>query len=419
MTEVTPTGPQDSAATTAAAVPPEAPIKAEAAQAAATKKTNLREYGIVGALVAIVILFQVLTGGKLLMPDNVASLFQQNAYVMVLAIGMVMVIIAGHIDLSVGSIVAFIGGVLAIAMVNWNLPWVLAVVIGLALGLVIGAWQGFWVAYVGVPAFIVTLAGMLIFRGLAILIVGETIAGLPSGFVGISNAGLLGLLGYAGAADILTLVIGIAAIVAFLFSQLRTRRTMKSHDLRVEPSAMFLTKLVGVSLLIAVFTWILAQSAIGTPYVLILVAILILAYAFLMGRTVFGRHIYAIGGNVHAAVLSGVNVKTMNFRIFVNMGLLASIAALVTTSRAGAALAAAGSNYELDAIAACFIGGTAVTGGVGKVSGVIVGALIMGVLNMGLSIIGTNPALQNVIKGLVLLIAVAFDLINKRRAAGA
>ncbi|MBK8869035.1 MAG: sugar ABC transporter permease [Dermatophilaceae bacterium] len=419
MTEVTPTGPQDSAATTAAAVPPEAPIKAEAAQAAATKKTNLREYGIVGALVAIVILFQVLTGGKLLMPDNVASLFQQNAYVMVLAIGMVMVIIAGHIDLSVGSIVAFIGGVLAIAMVNWNLPWVLAVIIGLALGLVIGAWQGFWVAYVGVPAFIVTLAGMLIFRGLAILIVGETIAGLPSGFVGISNAGLLGLLGYAGAADILTLVIGIAAIVAFLFSQLRTRRTMKSHDLRVEPSAMFLTKLVGVSLLIAVFTWILAQSAIGTPYVLILVAILILAYAFLMGRTVFGRHIYAIGGNVHAAVLSGVNVKTMNFRIFVNMGLLASIAALVTTSRAGAALAAAGSNYELDAIAACFIGGTAVTGGVGKVSGVIVGALIMGVLNMGLSIIGTNPALQNVIKGLVLLIAVAFDLINKRRAAGA
>ena len=419
MTEVTPTGPQDSAATTAAAVPPEAPIKAEAAQAAATKKTNLREYGIVGALVAIVILFQVLTGGKLLMPDNVASLFQQNAYVMVLAIGMVMVIIAGHIDLSVGSIVAFIGGVLAIAMVNWNLPWVLAVIIGLALGLVIGAWQGFWVAYVGVPAFIVTLAGMLIFRGLAILIVGETIAGLPSGFVGISNAGLLGLLGYAGAADILTLVIGIAAIVAFLFSQVRTRRTMKSHDLRVEPSAMFLTKLVGVSLLIAVFTWILAQSAIGTPYVLILVAILILAYAFLMGRTVFGRHIYAIGGNVHAAVLSGVNVKTMNFRIFVNMGLLASIAALVTTSRAGAALAAAGSNYELDAIAACFIGGTAVTGGVGKVSGVIVGALIMGVLNMGLSIIGTNPALQNVIKGLVLLIAVAFDLINKRRAAGA
>ncbi len=415
MTQVTPTGPQAPDAADAVA----ATGKTDGTQAAAAKKTNLREYGIVGALIAIVILFQLLTGGKLLMPDNVASLFQQNAYVMILAIGMVMVIIAGHIDLSVGSIVAFIGGVLAIAMMNWHLPWIAAVLVGVALGLVIGAWQGFWVAYVGVPAFIVTLAGMLIFRGLAILIVGETIAGLPEGFVGISNAGLLGMLGFAGAADVLTLVIGIAGIVAFVFSQLRTRATMRTHNLKVEPGSMFLTKLVGVSLLLAVFTWILSQSAIGTPYVLILVAVLIFAYGFLMGRTVFGRHVYAIGGNVHAAVLSGVNVKTMNFRIFINMGLLASLAAVVTTSRAGAALAAAGNNYELDAIAACFIGGTAVTGGVGKVSGVIVGALIMGVLNMGLSIIGTNPALQNVIKGLVLLIAVAFDLINKRRAAGA
>ena len=415
MTQVTPTGPQAPDAADAVA----ATGKTDGTQAAAAKKTNLREYGIVGALIAIVVLFQLLTGGKLLMPDNVASLFQQNAYVMILAIGMVMVIIAGHIDLSVGSIVAFIGGVLAIAMMNWHLPWIVAVLVGVALGLVIGAWQGFWVAYVGVPAFIVTLAGMLIFRGLAILIVGETNAGLPEGFVGISNAGLLGMLGFAGAADVLTLVIGIAGIVAFVFSQLRTRATMRSHNLKVEPGSMFLTKLVGVSLLLAVFTWILSQSAIGTPYVLILVAVLIFAYGFLMGRTVFGRHVYAIGGNVHAAVLSGVNVKTMNFRIFINMGLLASLAAVVTTSRAGAALAAAGNNYELDAIAACFIGGTAVTGGVGKVSGVIVGALIMGVLNMGLSIIGTNPALQNVIKGLVLLIAVAFDLINKRRAAGA
>ncbi len=415
MTQVTPTGPQAPDAADAVA----ATGKTDGTQAAAAKKTNLREYGIVGALIAIVVLFQLLTGGKLLMPDNVASLFQQNAYVMILAIGMVMVIIAGHIDLSVGSIVAFIGGVLAIAMMNWHLPWIVAVLVGVALGLVIGAWQGFWVAYVGVPAFIVTLAGMLIFRGLAILIVGETIAGLPEGFVGISNAGLLGTLGFAGAADVLTLVIGIAGIAAFVFSQLRTRATMRSHNLKVEPGSMFLTKLVGVSLLLAVFTWILSQSAIGTPYVLILVAVLIFAYGFLMGRTVFGRHVYAIGGNVHAAVLSGVNVKTMNFRIFINMGLLASLAAVVTTSRAGAALAAAGNNYELDAIAACFIGGTAVTGGVGKVSGVIVGALIMGVLNMGLSILGTNPALQNVIKGLVLLIAVAFDLVNKRRAAGA
>ncbi len=383
------------------------------------KRTNLREYGILGALIIIVLLFQVLTGGKLLQPDNVASLIQQNAYVMILAIGMVMVIVAGHIDLSVGSIVAFIGGVLAIAMVNWNLPWLLAVILGLAVGVAVGAWQGFWVAYVGVPAFIVTLAGMLVFRGLAIIIVGETIAGLPSGFVAISNGGLLGLLGYAGVLDVFTLVIGALAIAAFVAGQLRTRRTLRAHDLMVEPRGAFLAKLVVIGLLIAFFTWVLAASAIGMPYVLVIVAVLILAYAFLMNRTVFGRHIYAIGGNVHAAVLSGVNVRRVNFRIFVNMGLLAAIAAVVTTSRAGAGIASAGVNYELDAIAAAFIGGTAVSGGVGKVSGAIVGALIMGVLNMGLSIMSVNPAWQQAIKGLVLLAAVAFDLLNKRKVAGA
>ena len=383
------------------------------------KKTNLREYGIIGALIVIVILFQILTGGKLLQPDNVASLIQQNAYVMILAIGMVMVIVAGHIDLSVGSVVAFIGGVLAHAMITWGLPWIVAVLIGLAVGVAVGAWQGFWVAYVGIPAFIVTLAGMLIFRGLAIIIVGETIAGLPSGFVSISNAGLLGLLGFAGVADVFTLAIGAVAIGAFVMGQLRTRRTLRQHDLMLEPKPAFLGKLVIISLLIAFLTWVLAASAIGMPYVLVLVAALILAYAFLMGRTVFGRHIYAIGGNVHAAVLSGVNVKKVNFWIFVNMGFLASIAAIVTTSRAGAGIAAAGQNYELYAIAACFIGGTAVTGGVGRVSGAIVGALIMGVLNMGLSIMSVNPAWQQAIKGLVLLAAVAFDLVNKRKAAGA
>ncbi|HET7398276.1 MAG TPA: multiple monosaccharide ABC transporter permease [Intrasporangium sp.] len=383
------------------------------------KRTSLREYGILGALIVIVLLFQVLTGGKLLQPDNVASLIQQNAYVMILAIGMVMVIVAGHIDLSVGSIVAFIGGILAIAMVNWHLPWLLAVVVGLAVGVAVGAWQGFWVAYVGIPAFIVTLAGMLVFRGLAIIIVGETIAGLPSGFVAISNGGLLGVLGYAGVLDVFTLAIGALAIAAFVLGQLRTRRTLRQHDLMVEPAPGFVVKLVVIGLLIGFFTWVLASSAIGMPYVLVIVAALILAYAFLMNRTVFGRHIYAIGGNVHAAVLSGVNVRKVNFRIFVNMGLLSALAAVVTTSRAGAGIASAGLNYELDAIAACFIGGTAVTGGVGKVSGAIVGALIMGVLNMGLSIMSVNPAWQQAIKGLVLLAAVAFDLLNKRKASGA
>ncbi|MCG7320856.1 multiple monosaccharide ABC transporter permease [Arsenicicoccus bolidensis] len=383
------------------------------------RRINLREYGIIGALIVIVGLFQVLTGGKLLMADNVASLIQQNAYVMILAAGMVMVIVAGHIDLSVGSVVAFVGGVLAVAMMSWNLPWPAAVLLALVLGAAIGAWQGFWIAYVGVPAFIVTLAGMLVFRGLAIIVVGETIAGLPGGFVSISNGGLLGGLGFLGQADVLTLVIGLVAIAGLVLGQLRTRRTLRGHGLAMEPTGMFVLKLVVIGALIVFLTWVLASSAIGLPYVLILVALLVLGYGFLMGQTVFGRHIYAIGGNVHSAVLSGVDVKKVNFWVFVNMGLLAAVASVVTTARAGAGIAAAGQNFELDAIAACFIGGTAVTGGVGRVSGAIVGALIMGVLNMGLSIMAVNPAWQQAIKGLVLLAAVAFDLMNKRRNASA
>jgi len=377
-----------------------------------------REYGILGALVAIVLLFQVLTGGRLLRPDNVASLLQQNAYVMILAIGMLMVIVAGHIDLSVGSIVAFIGGVLAIAMRHWNRPWPLAILLALALGGLIGAWQGFWVAFVGIPAFIVTLAGMLIFRGLAIIIVGETIAGLPSGFVRISNGGATGWFGFAGVLDVFTLVLGAVAIAGLVFSQLRARRALASHDLVTESAGIFWGKIVVIGAIIAYFTWVLSRSALGTPFVLLLCATLILAYGFVMGRTVFGRHIYAIGGNVAAARLSGVNVVKTNFWIFVNMGVLAALASVVTTSRAGAAVAAAGQNFELDAIAACFIGGTAVTGGVGRVTGAIIGALIMGTLNMGLSIMSVDPAWQQAIKGLVLLGAVAFDLINKRKAAG-
>ena len=415
MTDVTPETPMPENTGLAAAQTP-GTDPAEETGEDKVRKGNIREYGILGALVAIVVLFQILTGGKLLQPDNVASLIQQNAYVMILAIGMVMVIVAGHIDLSVGSVVAFIGGILAIAMVNWNLPWIAAVLLGLAVGLAIGAWQGFWVAYVGIPAFIVTLAGMLVFRGLAIIIVGQTIAGLPNGFVQISNGGVLGLLGFSGQIDVFTLLIGLLGVAGFIWTQFRSRASLKKHDLMVESSTAFIAKLVLVSLLVAYFAWVLSRSAIGTPYVLLVVGLLIFGYAFLMGRSVFGRHIYAIGGNVHAAVLSGVDVRKVNFRIFVNMGLLAAVAAVVTTSRAGAGVAAAGQNFELDAIAACFIGGTAVTGGVGKVSGAIIGALIMGVLNMGLSIMSVNPAWQQAIKGLVLLAAVAFDLVNKRRA---
>ncbi|SDS77581.1 putative multiple sugar transport system permease protein [Paraoerskovia marina] len=377
---------------------------------------NVRQYGIVGALIVIVLLFQVLTDGRLLYPNNIASLIQQNAYVMILAIGMVMVIVAGHIDLSVGSVVAFVGGLCAIMLTDWELPWILAVVLSLGIGALVGMWQGFWIAYVGIPAFIVTLAGMLIFRGLAIVLVGTTVAGLPSSFNAISNGSLPNWLGFIGDADVVTLCIGAVGIVAFAVTQWRSRAAARRHELAVEPMSAFVIKLVVASVLIAVVTYWLSLSAGGTPIVLLIVGALIIGYTFVLNRTVFGRHIYAVGGNRHAAVLSGVNSRRVDFGIFVNMGVLAAVAAIVTTSRAGAGVASAGVNYELDAIAACFIGGTAVTGGVGRISGAMIGALIMGVLNMGLSIMAVDAAWQQAIKGLVLLLAVAFDLVSKRRS---
>ncbi|QGQ18754.1 sugar ABC transporter permease [Cellulomonas sp. JZ18] len=377
---------------------------------------NARQYGIFGALIVIVLLFQVLTDGKLLLANNVAALFQQNAYVMILAIGMVMVIVAGHIDLSVGSVVAFVGGVVAVSMRDFDLSWPVAVLLGIAIGGVVGAWQGFWVAYVGIPAFIVTLAGMLVFRGLALVVVGETVAGLPSSFIAISKGSLPNVLGFASNMDVVTLLIGALAVAAIVISQLRARASMRKHDLHVEAGGLFVAKLALIAVGIGILTVILSFSAGGTPIVLVVVGVLVVAYSFLMGRTVFGRHIYAIGGNRLAAGLSGVNTRRVDFWIFVNMGLLAGVAAIVTTARAGAAIAAAGQNFELDAIAACFIGGAAVTGGIGRISGAIIGALIMGVLNMGLSIMSVDPAWQMAIKGLVLLLAVAFDLLNKRRA---
>ncbi len=379
---------------------------------------NARQYGIFAALVVIILLFQVMTDGGLLRADNVSSLFKQNAYVMILAIGMVMVIIAGHIDLSVGSVVAFVGGVVAVLIENVGLPWFVAVILGVLVGALVGAWQGFWVAYVGVPAFIVTLAGMLIFRGLALALVGNSVPVSSTAFKAIAANSLPNVLGRVGSADVLTLAIGALLILVSVFSMVRARTSMLRHKLSVEPAGVFVTKVVIASAAIAAVALLLSTSRGGTPNVLVICGVLIVVYSFVMGRTVFGRHIYAIGGNRQAARLSGVDIRKVDFWIFVNIGALGGIAAVIVTSRLGSALAAAGSGYELDAIAACFIGGAAVTGGIGRVSGAIVGALIMGVLNQGLSIMNVDPSWTQVIKGLVLLAAVAYDLVNKRRGGG-
>jgi putative multiple sugar transport system permease protein len=376
---------------------------------------NLRQYGILAALVVIIILFQILTRGRLLMPGNVNNLIQQNAYVIILAIGMVIVIIAGHIDLSVGSVVAMVGAVSAISMNVWGLPWWVAIVLALATGAAVGAWQGFWVAFVGIPAFIVTLAGMLIFRGLTlVLLTGGTIAGLPRTFTAVGAGWLPPVLGELGGRDLLTLVIGAAASVGFVAQQLRTRATLRKLELPREVRGSFIAKAVIVVVAIMALSWALAGYS-GMPIILIILAALILLYTFVLNQTVFGRHVYAMGGNLFAAQMSGVKTRWVNFFIFVNMGFLAGLAGVVSTARAGGAVAGAGQNFELDAIAAVFIGGAAVQGGVGTVVGAVVGGLVMGVLNMGLSILSVDAAWQMAIKGLVLLLAVAFDVFNKRR----
>ena len=376
----------------------------------------MRQYGILVALVAIIVLFQFLTGGLLLAPNNLASLIQQNAYVMILAVGMVMIIIARHIDLSVGSLVGFIGGIIGLLVVGSGVPWPLAVLIAVLIGVLVGCWQGFWVAVMEIPAFIVTLAGMLIFRGLTVVLVQRTVSGLPASFVSIANGSLPSWLGYLKNYDGVTILIGALAIAGMVLSQLRTRRRQVVAGRPVDPWLGFVARQALFAAAIAVVTGILAYSAGGTPVVLVIVGLVILVYSFVMGKTVFGRHIYAVGGNLKAARLSGVNVKKVDFLVFVNMGFLAALAAVVTTSRAGAAVSTAGNLYEMDAIAAAYIGGAAVSGGVGRVSGAIVGALIMGVLNMGLSIMAVDSAWQQAIKGLVLLLAVAIDIVGKRRA---
>lgn len=376
---------------------------------------DLRQYGILAALVAITLLIEVLTGGRLLMPGNVNNLIQQNSYVLILAIGMVMVIIAGHIDLSVGSVVAMVGAVAALAMSEWHLPWWLAVLVALFAGALVGAWQGFWVAYVQIPAFIVTLAGMLLFRGLTLVFLhGGTIGGLPEEFVAISAGWLPSWLGTVGRVDVLTMVLGLAACVLLVVFQVSARNARKKLALPVEGLIQLWGKAIVASAAILAVCWQLANYS-GTPIILIILAALILGYNFILNRSVFGRHVYAIGGNFFAAVMSGVKTKRVNFALFVNIGMLAALAGVVSTSRAGSAVASAGQNYELDAIAAVFIGGAAVQGGVGTVTGAMIGGLVMGVLNMGLSILSVDAAWKMAIKGLVLLLAVAFDLVNKRR----
>ncbi|KQM82367.1 multiple monosaccharide ABC transporter permease [Agromyces sp. Leaf222] len=378
---------------------------------------DLGKNGIFIALIAVVVLFAILTDGILLRPQNISNLVVQNGYILVLAIGMVMVIIAGHIDLSVGSVAAFVGACSGVFAVQWGLPWWLSVILSLGIGALVGVWQGFWIAFVGIPAFIVTLAGMLIFRGLALVVLGNAnIGSFPAEYRALGNGFLTDLFGEFEI-DPLTLGVGALAIIALVVQQIRTRRGRQKYGQDVEPMVWFAIKLVLISAAIGFFAYSLASYK-GIPITLIILAVLILVYGIVMNRTVFGRHIYAIGGNRHAAELSGIKTRRVDFWLFVNMGTLAALAGLIFTARLNLAGPKAGDGFELEAISAAFIGGAAVQGGVGTIGGAIIGGLIIGVLNNGMSIMGIGIEWQQVVKGLVLLLAVAFDVYNRRRSGG-
>ncbi|MEU6544012.1 multiple monosaccharide ABC transporter permease [Streptomyces sp. NPDC046859] len=377
-------------------------------------RRNMRQYGMLIALGLIVVLFAVWTDGDLLLPRNVSNLVLQNSYILILAIGMMLVIIAGHIDLSVGSLTAFVGSMAAVFMVKNDMPWPLAVLLCLAMGALAGAAQGFFIAYGGIPSFIVTLAGMLIFRGLTeIFLEGQTLGPFPEGLQKVAN-GFLPEVGPDTNYHNLTLLLGFAMIAVVVFQEFRDRRRQQEFSLDVPPFNLFLLKLVALAAAVLTLTMLLASYK-GAPIVLLILGVLLVGFGYVMRNAIIGRHIYAIGGNLPAAKLSGVKDKKVTFLVFLNMGMLAALAGLVFAARFNAASPKAGLNFELEAIAASFIGGASMSGGVGTVLGAIIGGLVLGVLNNGMNLVGIGTDWQQVIKGLVLLAAVGFDVWNKRK----
>lgn len=382
-------------------------------------KHNMRQYAMLLALVAIMVLFQITTGGILLKPINVQRLIMQNSYILILAIGMVLCILTGgNIDLSVGSIVAMVSASSAVFSVTLNLPVPIAILLSLILGTLAGMWQGYWIAYVRIPAFIVTLSGMLVFRGINNLILnGETIS-LPDLYVIIASGSVPDFIGGANSnLHVTTIVIGIIASMIFMFFRIQDRNNKIEYNFDVPSQGIFTIQLVVLMGIINLFMLWLARAK-GLPYIVIILVILIIIYSFITQKTVAGRHIYALGGNAKAAALSGVKTKKVLFYVYANMGLMSAVAGIVFAGRLNSASPLAGQGFELDAIASCFIGGASASGGVGTVIGAIIGGLIMGILNNGMSIMGISVFWQQIVKGLVLLAAVAFDVYSKSKSKG-
>ena len=378
--------------------------------------SSVRQFGILGALIAIVIFFQIITGGKTLEPGNVINIINANTYVLILAVGMVIVIIAGHIDLSVGSVAAFTGIVVAIALNRWDLPWWLAVLLGLSIGAVVGAWQGFWVAYVGVPAFIVTLAGMLFFRGANQFVGNSTTEPIPESFFLRLGGGYLPDPDLGIPYNVPTLALGVLAAAAIIYGEVSARRKRRTMAAELIPLWVSAVKVGALVAIVIASSFLFAGGRVGTSFPIpgVIVIVLVVVYSYLTNNTIMGRHVYAIGGNWRAAELSGVKIKQVNFFAIMNMSILAALAGMVFISRSRASGPGDGTGWELDAIAAVFIGGAAVSGGIGTVIGSIVGALVIAVLNNGLQLEGVPSDRVQMIKGLVLLVAVGVDVWSKR-----
>jgi len=394
---------------------------------------NMRQYGMIIALIIIIIFFGIVTGGKLIWPRNIGMLVRQNAYVLILAIGMMLCILTGgNIDLSVGSLVALVSAMSGLMTTILGLPSWLAIIISLMTGLLAGMWQGFWIAYVKVPPFITTLAGMLVFRGINNLILDGKTLPLSGLYITIGTGSvpdiapntvpdflhigdLLQLQNKPEYLNATMLLAGLVLSALYVLFVIINRKSKKRMGYEVQPLAQTIIKTVSFFIIINIFSYWLAMDE-GLPIMLILLAVLYAVYTFIANKTILGRHIYAMGGNIKAAELSGVNTRKIMFLVYSNMGLLAGIAAVVAAGRSMSSSPNIGINFELDAIGACFIGGASAYGGIGTIWGAVVGAFIMGVMNNGMSIIGFDVFLQSVAKGMVVLLAVAFDMYSKSKS---
>lgn len=386
----------------------------------ANMKAVLQKYTMIIVLVLVTLFFTWRTGGKILLPQNISNLISQNAYVFVLATGMLLCILTGgNIDLSVGSVVCFVGAVGAVLMENYKMNMGVAVIAMLVIGTLIGAWQGYWIAFVRIPPFITTLSGMLVFRGLSnVVLNGLTISLNSETFIKIFGGGancfvpdFFGMEGF----NLTCMLAGIIAVVIYILLQVKGRMNRVKKGYEVDPLSGMLIKTILISAVILVFTYKLSQYK-GIPSALLWVLIVVLVYGYITSNTTTGRYFYAVGGNEKATKLSGINTDKVYFIAYLNMGFLAALAGMLTIARMTSAQPTYGQNYEMDAIGSCFIGGASAYGGVGTVPGVIVGAILMGVINLGMSIMGVDANYQRVVKGLVLLAAVIFDVVSKKEA---